>query len=91
MFDCQSDPEGSFYTMRLLEGETLSERLSRAKAEKKRVPVGEAVEILIRICETIASAHDKGIMHLDLKPANVVVQSYRQVSVIDWGLAKSQC
>ncbi|MFT4625998.1 MAG: serine/threonine protein kinase [Myxococcota bacterium] len=46
------------------------------------------MRILARIAETMASAHAKGVMHLDLKPANIILQPYGQVSIIDWGLAR---
>jgi predicted Ser/Thr protein kinase len=71
------------YTMRMLEGDPLKERLSRG-----RLPISEAVRILTRVAEAMANVHAKGVMHLDIKPANIILQPYGQVSVIDWGVAQ---
>jgi CRP-like cAMP-binding protein/predicted Ser/Thr protein kinase len=71
------------YTMRMLEGDPLKERLRRGP-----LPIGEAVRILTRVAEALASVHAKGVMHLDIKPANIILQPYGHVSVIDWGVAQ---
>lgn len=71
------------YTMRVLDGETLHERARRGP-----MAIGEVLRILTHVAETLANAHAKGVMHLDLKPANIMLQPFGQVSVIDWGLAR---
>ncbi len=71
------------YTMRMVEGESLEERLAKGP-----LPIGEALRILARVAEALANVHAKGVVHLDLKPANIIVQPYGQVSVIDWGVAQ---
>jgi serine/threonine protein kinase/tetratricopeptide (TPR) repeat protein len=72
-----------FIVMELLEGETLAERLVRQRFE-----TGELVDTAIQIADALESAHAKGIVHRDVKPANIFVNARGQVKILDFGLAK---
>ncbi len=80
--------EGMAYTMKVLAGESLEDRLCDLEDQGLRMPISEAVRIVARVSETMANAHAKGVMHLDLKPANVMLEAYGRVSVIDWGISR---
>lgn len=67
--------------MRHIRGASL-DRLLAAGAELPRV-----VEILLKVCDAIAFAHSRGIIHRDIKAENVMVGEYGEVLVVDWGLA----
>jgi eukaryotic-like serine/threonine-protein kinase len=69
-----------FYAMKLVRGVTLSE-LVRDRSES------DLLRIFLRICETISFAHASGIVHRDLKPENVMIGSFGEVLVMDWGVA----
>ncbi|MEZ6036454.1 MAG: protein kinase [Planctomycetota bacterium] len=74
-----------FFTMDLVRGRTLREviaELHAGEGERSR-----ALEVLQRVCEAIAFAHDKRVIHRDLKPDNVMVGRFGEVYVMDWGLA----
>jgi serine/threonine protein kinase len=71
----------AFYVMKLVRGTTLSNALP------SRPTIGEVLRLCIRICETVAFAHSRGITHRDLKPANVMVGEFGELLVVDWGVA----
>jgi tetratricopeptide (TPR) repeat protein len=70
-----------FLAMKLIKGQTL-DSLLKAKAPIDRLAVFEAV------AQAVGYAHAHGVLHRDLKPANVMVGSFGEVQVMDWGLAK---
>ena len=72
-----------FIAMELLEGETLKHRLSGAA-----IPVQTVVNLGLQIAEALEAAHSKGIVHRDVKPANVFVTARGWVKLLDFGVAK---
>jgi serine/threonine-protein kinase len=75
------------FTMKMLEGRTLHDVIIESE-RAGRDATAEVVEILLRICDALAFAHSKGVLHLDLKPANVFVANFGQIYLVDWGIAK---
>jgi eukaryotic-like serine/threonine-protein kinase len=76
------------FAMKLVEGETLSERLSRLG--ERRLSASELprlLDVLLKVCDAVSYAHSRGVLHLDLKPQNVMIGGYGQVYVMDWGIA----
>ena len=79
-------PDGTpFYAMRLVRGGTLGDAIARATttAEGRRL-----IPSVITACEAVGFAHDRGVIHRDLTPANVLRGDHGETVVIDWGLAK---
>jgi serine/threonine protein kinase len=70
--------------MELVEGETLQARIQRGP-----IPVEEAINIAKQIAEALEEAHERGVVHRDLKPGNVILTSDGKVKVLDFGLAKA--
>jgi tetratricopeptide (TPR) repeat protein len=75
-----------WFTMRLVEGETLASLLHARTSPAERQQ--QLLEIFARTCETVAFAHARGVVHGDLKPGNVMVGSHGQVQVVDWGFSR---
>jgi len=68
--------------MELAEGEDLARRLRRGP-----VPLPEAVSIARQVAEALEAAHEKGIVHRDVKPANIMITHTDEVKLMDFGLA----
>src|SRR5207237_5073340 len=73
-----------FYVMKFVEGSRLDEFLAGVTS------LPERLRLFLRVCETVAFAHSRGILHRDLKPSNIMVGAFGEVLVMDWGLAKDQ-
>jgi len=83
------DPEGKpYFTMKLVAGRTFKEILPLAREGREGWNVQRALGVLLKVCEAVGFAHDKGVIHRDLKPANLMVGSFGEVYVMDWGLAR---
>ncbi len=74
------------YTMRLVRGRTLAEILKDEAGKPEHLP--DLLSIFEKICQAVAYAHSKQVIHRDLKPHNVMVGKFGEVQVMDWGLAK---
>ncbi len=80
-------PDGRlFIAMKLVRGRTLAALLeTRWSPDEDRM---RFLSIFEQVCQTMAYAHARGVIHRDLKPSNVMVGSFGEVQVMDWGLAK---
>lgn len=93
VYELGRDREGQlFFTMKKVDGQDLRQILLDLKHEVPEVvdkfPLPRLLDILIQVCQTMAYAHEMGVIHRDLKPANIIVGKFGEVCVLDWGLAK---
>ncbi len=88
-----SEPSSLFYTMQFIKGRTLS---AAAREYRDAVRSGrpdplmlqKLLNAFLQICQVIAYAHSRGVIHRDLKGQNVVLGEFGEVIVLDWGMAK---
>jgi eukaryotic-like serine/threonine-protein kinase len=79
----ETGDQQSFIAMELLEGDTLDHRVANGAA-----PLDRLLEWSIQLSDALDAAHAKGIIHRDVKPANIFITQRGQVKVLDFGLAK---
>lgn len=82
-YDLVEDGDAIFIAMEYVEGELVSERVARGA-----LLVPEALEIGMQVADALDEAHAQGIVHRDIKSANVMVTRRQLVKVLDFGLAK---
>jgi serine/threonine-protein kinase len=93
VYDVGVTPDGaSYFTMRRLRGMTLEEVLHRLREGDpdltERYTRRRLLVAFVSLCFAVAYAHDRGVLHRDLKPGNVMLGEYGEVYLLDWGLAK---
>ena len=89
-----------FYAMRFIRGDSLMDAIKRfhqgepspvrGRVEGVRtVELHKLVRRLIDVCNALQYAHDRGVLHRDIKPGNIMLGKYGETLVVDWGLAKA--
>ena len=76
-----------FLAMEFLKGETLQKRVERHCAGAP-MPIAEVLRVVIQMADALEAAHREGIIHRDVKPANIFITDRGQAKLLDFGLAK---
>lgn len=87
VFDVDSDQHHHFIVMEFLDGESLEQVIKRYKP--KGLPLKSACNLLQQIAQALNYAHQIGIVHADLKPANIMVNRAGVVKVLDFGVSQT--
>lgn len=85
VYDIEETTEGqTFISMAYLEGESLRDRIQK----QGRMPVDESIRIVSQIAEGLREAHVRGVVHRDIKSANILLTDRDEAVILDFGLAK---
>jgi eukaryotic-like serine/threonine-protein kinase len=88
--DLSLDHDGtSYFTMRLVHGRSLADWITAAHLEPNPAEtVRDMLGAFLKICDALAFAHSRGVLHLDIKPENIIMEEFGTVYLMDWGLAR---
>jgi serine/threonine-protein kinase len=83
-------PDGpKYFTMKLVEGVNLHDWIVTAGRPAGSVEaLHDMLSAYLKVCDALAFAHSRGVIHCDLKPGNIMVGAYGEVYLMDWGLAR---
>jgi len=85
LYDYHEDESGLYLIMEYVEGVELAEKI---KSLNEPMDIDEAKGVMLQILKAFAYAHENGIVHRDVKPANVLISTTGKVKVLDFGIAK---
>jgi len=90
LYELGMTPERQIYfTMKQVQGRTLADLLADPEpdqqTERRLMPL---LQILLKVCDALAFAHSRGVIHRDLEPAHIIVGRFGEVQLRDWGLAR---
>ena len=88
VYDFDIDEDMLYMVMEYVPGEDLAQRLAGIHAQGGQLPLEEALRLFHLITQTVAYAHKQGVIHCDLKPANVLLTTQGQPVLTDFGIAK---
>ena len=92
VFDYDVDPETNrpYIVFKFIEGETLEAYLTRLQADNRMLESAEVEQIISDLCAALSHAHQKGVVHRDIKPGNVMRDKSGRLILTDFGLARLQ-
>lgn len=79
--------ERPFFTMKIIHGQSFSDYIADQKVNHTD-SLNKRLSHFSKICDALAYAHSRGIIHLDLKPENIYIDSFGEVLILDWGIAQ---
>ncbi|MBN1660481.1 MAG: serine/threonine protein kinase [Anaerolineae bacterium] len=88
VFDFDAREDIYYMVMELLEGDTLHRRLDDYRAREERMPLGEALRIVLDVLDGLEYAHSEGMIHRDVKPANILLTRKGEAVLTDFGIAQ---
>jgi serine/threonine-protein kinase len=94
IYSIHIDHDLVYYTMPYVAGQTLKQVLSSALEQDAddtsdhKTSIHTLIRLFLNVLQAVAYAHSRGVLHRDIKPENVIIGTYGQVIILDWGLTK---
>ncbi|MBM81942.1 MAG: hypothetical protein CMJ78_15320 [Planctomycetaceae bacterium] len=94
IYDLGQQGDGTpFYAMKMVQGDTLAKAIAdyhhlSPDHDQRGIQFQRLLRNFIDVCNAIAYSHERGVLHCDLKPQNIMVGDFGETIVLDWGLAK---
>ena len=81
--------ETQYFIMRLVHGRTLADWITAAHlSPTPSETMHEMLGAFLKVCDAVAFAHSRGVLHLDIKPENIIMEDFGTVYLMDWGLSR---
>ena len=97
VYELTETAEGGSFAMKLVRGESLKDRIELLRDGGpegpdpwEAYPLTRRLTDFLKVCDAVAFAHSRGVIHRDLKPGNVMIGEFGEVLVLDWGLSRLQ-
>jgi serine/threonine-protein kinase len=85
----RTDDASLFFAMKLVEGQTLGALISSLpRGALDTATLYALLDVVTKVCDALAFAHTRGVLHCDVKPDNVMIGEFGQVFLMDWGIAR---
>ena len=84
IYEIGKQNQQDYFCMKLIRGESLAQRLAKGP-----MSAHEAAKVMVQIAQAIEHAHQRGVLHRDVKPSNILIDSSGKAYIVDFGLAKS--
>jgi serine/threonine protein kinase len=88
VYDFNVDGEVYYMVLEFIPGETLQDRLKHLEKSNTKMPMEQAVRIILNVCDALGYAHRQGVIHRDIKPANIMLDIHGQAILMDFGIVK---
>jgi serine/threonine protein kinase len=88
VFDFNTEGDLHYMVLEYIAGQSVQERLKDFRNKNARMPINQALQIVIEICDALAYAHRHGTIHRDIKPANIMLNPQGRAVLMDFGIVK---
>ena len=88
VFDFNTDNDVYYMVLEFVPGETLQDRLKHLKQSNTKMPLEQAIKIILDVCDALGYAHRLGMIHRDIKPANIMLNIHGDAILMDFGIVK---